>query len=134
MHSAWFRSTFPRVLKFLQIKEGRSSFCGETTLQNALIIWFPHLCLNFKTFMDPNLSSSTRFQCILHDSWVLFSDSSNFYKLKRRDQISWAERILQNVLIIWSPLLYLNFKSFIDPNFLSLFPFECIPHDWGVLL
>ena len=133
MHSAWFRSTFPRVLKFLQIKEGRSSFCGETTLQNALIIWFPHLCLNFKTFMDPNLSSSTRFQCILHDSWVLFSDSSNFYKLKRRDQISWAERILQNVLIIWSPLLYLNFKSFIDPNSSSFIAFQCILHDSGVL-
>ena len=133
MHSAWFRSTFPRVLKFLQIKEGRSSFCGETTLQNALIIWFPHLCLNFKTFMDPNLSSSTRFQCILHDSWVLFSDSSNFYKLKRRDQISWAERILQNVLIIWSPLLYLNFKSFIDPNSLSFIAYQCMLHDLGVL-
>ena len=30
------------------------------------------------------------------------------------------------------PLLYFNFKSFKDPNFLPFISFECILHDWGV--
>ena len=124
--------------------------------------------------------SFIRFQCILLDSGVPFSDFWNFYKLKRGDLISeenqfcrrselfgppfaisilkvlrpkffvihyisiysvwftrrflrllkflqikdggpnfWWEPILQKVWIIWSPLLYFNFKSFKDPNSLS---------------
>ena len=88
MHSAWFRSTFLRALKFLQIKEGGPNFWGEPILQNVWIIWSPLLYFNFKSFMDPNSSSFIRFQCILHDSGVLFSESWNFYKLKRGDLIS----------------------------------------------
>ena len=52
------------------------------------IIWSPILYFNFKSFMDPNWSSLIRFQYILHDSGVLLSQSSNFYKLKRWDLIS----------------------------------------------
>ena len=127
--------------------------------------------------MDPNSSWFIRFQCILHDSGVLFSESWNFYKLKKGDLISWGnqfftkselfgpsfcisiskvlwtqflrhslyfnafciiqkyfsqileisaikeggpnfwgEPILHKVWIIWSSLLYFNFKSFMDPN------------------
>ena len=88
MHSAWFRSTFFRVLKFLQIKEGGPSFWWEPILQKVWIIWSPLLYLDFKSFVDPNSSSFIRFQCILHDSGVLFSESWNFYKLKRGDLIS----------------------------------------------
>ena len=88
MHSAWFRSTFLRVLKFLQIKEGGPNFWGEPILQKVWIIWSPLLYLNFKSFVDPDSSSFIRFQCILHDSGVLFSESWNFYKLKRGDLIS----------------------------------------------
>ena len=88
MHSAWFRSTFRRVLKFLQIKEGGPNFWGEPILQNVWIIWSPLLFFNFKSFVDPNSLSFIRFQCILHDSGVLFSESWNFYKLKRGDLIS----------------------------------------------
>ena len=88
MHSAWFRSTFLRVLKFLQIKEGGPNFWGEPILQNVWIIWSPLLYFNFKSFLDPNSSSFIRFQCILYDSGVLLSGFSNFYKLKRGYLIS----------------------------------------------
>ena len=88
MHSAWFRSTFLRALKFLQIKEGGPNFWGEPILQNVWIIWSPLLYFNFKSFLDPNSLSFIRFQCILHDSGVLFSESWNVYKLKRGTLIS----------------------------------------------
>ena len=88
MHSAWFRSTFFRALKFLQIKERGPNFWGEPILQKFWIIWSPLLYFNLKSFMDPNWSSFIRFQYILHDSGVLLSQSSNFYKLKRWDLIS----------------------------------------------
>ena len=131
MHSAWFRSTFLRVLKFLQIKEGGPNFWVEPILQKVWIIWSPLLYFNFKSFMDPNSSSFIRFQCILHDSGVLFSESWNFYKLKRGDLISGGEPILQKVWMFWSPLLYFNFKSFTDPNSSSFIRFQCILHDSG---
>ena len=88
MHSAWFRITFLRVLKFLQIKEGGPNFWGEPILQKVWIIWSPLLYFNFKSFLDPNSPSFIRFQSILHESGRLFSESWNFYKLKRGDLIS----------------------------------------------
>ena len=88
MHSAWFRSTFLRNLKLLQIKEGEPNFWGEPILQKVWIIWCPLLYLDFKSFVDRNSLSFIRFQCILHDSGVLFSESWNVYKLKRGDLIS----------------------------------------------
>ena len=194
MHSAWFRSTFLRVLKFLQIKDGGPNFWGEPILQKVWIIWSPLLYLNFKSFVDSNSSSFIRFQCILHSSGVVFLESSNFYKLKSGDLISggnqfcrksklfgppfcililnflwtqihchssdlnvlsslrstflrvlkflqvkearrnfWGEPILQKVWIIWSPLLYFIFKSFMDTNFLSLVRFQWILYDSVVI-
>ena len=53
--------------------------------QNYLV---PLLFFNLKSFLDPNSSSFIRFQCIVHDSGVLFSESSHFYKLGRGDLIS----------------------------------------------
>ena len=88
MYSAWFRSTFFRVFKFLQIKEGWLNLWMEPILWKVWVIWSPLLYLNFKCFTDPNSSSCSRFQCILHDSWVLLSESWNFYKLKKGDLIS----------------------------------------------
>ena len=88
MHSVWFRSTFFEVLKFLQIKEGHPNFCGEPILQNVWIIWSPLLYFNFESFMDSNFSSFIRFQWILPDSGVRFSELWTFYKLKRGDLIS----------------------------------------------
>ena len=133
MHSAWFRSTFLRVLKFLQIKEGGPNFWGEPILQNVWIIWSPLLYLNLKSSMDRNSWSFIRFQFILHESGRLFWESWNFYKLKRGEPNFLGEPILQNVWIIWSPLLYFKFKSFMGPNSSSLIRFQCILHDSGVL-
>ena len=87
MHSAWFRSTFLRVLKFLQIKEWGPNLWGEPILSKVWIIWSPVVYFNFKSFLDPNSSLYIRFQCILHDSGVFFSKFWNFYKLKRGDII-----------------------------------------------
>ena len=130
MHSVWFRSTFLRVLKFLQIKKGGPNFWGEPILQKIWIIWSLHLYLNFKSFLDTNSSSFIRFQCILHDSGVLFSESSNFYKLKREDLISGGNQFCLNYLV---PLLYFNFKSFKYWISSSFIRFQCILHDSAVL-
>ena len=88
MCSAWLRSTFLRVLKFLQIKEGEPNFWEEAILQKVSIIRSPILYFNFVSFIDPNSKSLIRFQYILHDSGVIFSESWNFYKLKSGDLIS----------------------------------------------
>ena len=85
--------------------------------------------------MDPSSSSLIRFQCILHDQWVLFKESWNLYKLRRGEGGGpnfWGEPILQKVWIIWSPLLYFNFKSFMDSISASFITFECTLHDSGV--
>ena len=76
-------STFLRVLKFLQIKDGGPNFWGEPILENVWIIWSTLVDMNFKSFMQQNSLSLIRFQCILHDSGVLFSEPWNFYKLGR---------------------------------------------------
>ena len=84
MHSPWFRSTFLRFLKFLQIIETGPNFRGEPNSQKVWIIWSPLLYFNFKNFMKPIYSSFIRFQRILYDSGVPFSDIWNRYKLKRK--------------------------------------------------
>ena len=88
MYSASLRSTFLRVLKFLEVKEARCNFWGEPILQKIWIIWSPFLYFIFQNFMDANFLSFIRFQWILYDSVVLFSEPWNFYKLKRGDLIS----------------------------------------------
>ena len=125
MHSAWFRSTFFRVLKFLQIKEGGPNFWGEPILQNVWIIWSPLLYFNLKSSMDPNYSSFIRFQSILHEWGSLFSESWNFHKLKRGDLISGGTNFAESLNYL-VPLLYFNFKSFKDPRSLSLIRFQYV--------
>ena len=117
---------------FYQLKRRGPNFWGEPILQNVWITWSTLPYFSFKSFMDPNFLSFIRFQCILHDSGILFSESWNFHKLKRGDLISPGEPILQKVWIIWSPLLYLKFKIFLDPNSSSFIRFQCILHGSGV--
>ena len=133
MHSALFRSTFLRVLKFLQIKEGRHNFWGDLILLKVWIIWSPLLYFNFKSFLDPNWSSFIRFQCILHDSGVLFSESWNVYKLKKGDLISGGTNIAENLNYLFPPSVYFNFRSFMDPQFFSFIRSQCILLYSGVL-
>ena len=122
MHFVRFRSLFLRVFKFLQIKEGGLNFWGEPISQKVWIIWSPLLYFNFKNLMDPNSSSFIRFQCILHDSGVPFSDFWNLDKLKREELISWGNQLCRKSELLGSPLFYLNFKRFMDPNSASLPP------------
>ena len=133
MHSACFRSTFIRVLKFLQIKEEGPNFWWEPILEKIWIIWSLLLYLSFKSFLDPNSSSFIRFQCILHNSGVFLSESWNFYKFKQGGPNFWVEPIFQKDWIVWSLILYFNFKSFTNPNSLSFIISQCILHDSGVL-
>ena len=67
-----FTSTFLRVLKYLQIKEGRPNFWVKPILQNVWIIWYTLLYFDFQSFPDQKYSSFIRLQWILHDSGVLF--------------------------------------------------------------
>ena len=135
MHSTWFRSTFLRVFRFVQSKEGGPNFWGKPIQKKVWIICSPLLYFNFKSFLVPNSLSFIRFQCSLHDSGVLYSQLSNFYKLKRRGCKFWGERILRKSELFAPHLLYFNFQSSMDPNFLSfIIRFECILHDAWVLL
>ena len=124
MHSAWFRSTFPRVLKFLQIKEGGPNFWEEPILLNVWIIWSPLLYFNYKSFLYRNFLSLIRFQFILHDSGVLFSGSWNVYKLKGGDRISKGNQFCRKSELFDPPLLYFNYKNFLYRNSLSSLDFN----------
>ena len=96
------------------------NFCGEQILKKVRIIWSPFLYVYFKSFMDPNSSSFIiRFQCILHDSELLFSESLNFYKFKRVDLISRGTNFAesQNYLL---PLSQFQFQKFHGPKFIVI--------------
>ena len=134
MHSRWCSSNFLRFLKFFQIKEGGPNFMRGSNSLEQLNYLVPHLYFNFRNFKDPNSSSFITFQSILHDSAVLFSAFWKLIKLKSRGLISWGEAILQNGWIIWSPLLYFNFRSLKNTNSSSFMRFQCLLHDSGVLL
>ena len=102
-------------------------------MQKVWIIWSPLLYFNFKSFMDAKSLSFIRFQCILLESGVPFSDFWNFCKLKRENLISGGNQFCRKSELFGPPLLYFNFKSFMDPNSSSFIRFQCILHDSGVL-
>ena len=133
MHSTWFSSTFLSFLKFPQIKDGGPNFLGGTNSPEPLNYLVPLLYLNFRNLKDPSSSSFIRLQRVLHDSGLVFSVFWNFLKLKRGDLISWGEPILQNSWIIWSPLLYFNFRNLKHPNSSSFIRFQCVLHDWALV-
>ena len=72
----------------------------------------------------------------MDSAWIrkAFPRVAKFLKINEGWRNFWGELILQNVWIIWSPLLYLNFKSFLDPNSSPFISFQCIFKDWGVPL
>ena len=63
-----------------------------------------------------------------------FSQSPEILQIKEGGPNFWVEPILQNVWIIWSPLLYFSFKSFLDRNSPSFIRFQCILYDSGLLV
>ena len=68
------RVLFSDFENFHTLKRGDLISWGKPILQVGWIIWFVLLYFNFKSWKDPNSLSFIRFQCILHDSGVLFSD------------------------------------------------------------
>ena len=120
------------------MKEGRPNFLrgGEVTNSAERLNYLvPLLCFNFKSLKDPNSSSLSRFQWILHDSGVLFSDFWNSHTFKKGDLISWGKGTNSVEWLNYSsPLLYFNFKSLKDTNSSSFSRFQCILHDSGILL
>ena len=75
--SCRFRSTFLRLLKFPQIKEGGANYCeNQFCRTDELLTYSPFLPFNFKSAKEPISSSFIRFQWILYDSEVLFSGST----------------------------------------------------------
>ena len=129
MHSAWLRSTFLWLLEFLEVEEGVPNYLGKAILKNVWIICSPLLHFNFKSFKYRICSSFIRFQWILDDSGVLFSEFSNFYKLKRGVLISVGNQFCRMSELFGSPLLYFNLTSFLYPNSSSFIRLHCIPHD-----
>ena len=124
MHSAWWRNTFLRVLKVLQVKELGPDFCGEPIWQRVWIIWSPLLYFNFKSFMDPNSLSFIRSQCILHEWVVLFSEFWNFYKLKRRDVISRGNQFCRKSQLFGPPFCISILKNLTTQIFCHLLDFN----------
>ena len=112
MHSARWRNTFLRVLKFLQVKEGGPDFWGKRILQKVSIISSPVLYFNFRKFKDPNFFSLIRFQCILYDSVVHFWESWNFYKLKSGDLVSWGNQFCRKSQLFGPPFCSSILKVF----------------------
>ena len=82
MHSTWFSIDFLSFLKFPQIKEGEIISSGKPIFQNDWIIQSPFLYFIFRKLKDSNSLSFFTFQCVLHDSVVLFSIIWDFLKLK----------------------------------------------------
>ena len=112
MHSAWLRSAFRRVLKFLQIKESGPNFLPEPILQKVWITWSPLLDFNFKSLMYTISLPFIRFQCILHDEGVLFAESWNFYKFKSVDLISGWNQFSRKSELFGPPFCILILKVF----------------------
>ena len=102
-------------------------------LQKVWIIWPRLLYFNFRSLTDPDCSSFIRFQCILYDSIVIFSESWNIYKSKRGDLDSGGNEVCRKFELFGPPLLYFYFKSFLDPTSSSFIRFQWFLHGLAVL-
>ena len=87
---------------------GRNQFCKKSGLFGPPILYF-----NFKIFKNPDSLSFIRFQCVLYDSRVLFSESWNFYKFKRGGLISGVTNFPEglNYLVSLSVFQIENFEG-----------------------
>ena len=97
---------FLNLQNFLKFKRGDLISWGKPIPQNSCIILSPFLYFNLKNLKEPNSWWFIRFQCILHDSALLFSDFKNFLKFKRGNLISWREPNQQNSWIFGPPSVF----------------------------
>ena len=68
----------------------------------------------------------------MYSVWLrkIFVGLLKFLQTKEGQRNFWGQPILHHkIWIIWSPLLYFNFKSFMDPNSSPFIRFQCILHD-----
>ena len=67
----------------------------------------------------------------MHSTWFRsnFLRFLKFLQIKEGDLISGGNQFWGNVWIIWSPLLYFTFNSFLDPNSSSFIRFKCVLYD-----
>ena len=103
MHSAWFRSTFLRVLKCLQIKEGGPNFWGNQFCRKSELFGPPFRIFILKVLWTENHRHSLDFNLIFAESW-------NFYKLKRGDLISWGNQFWRKCELFGSPFCISTLK------------------------
>ena len=98
-------------------------------LPPSLLVYF-----NLEHLKDPNYLTFIRLQCIPYDSVLLFSISQNFCKLKKREQISRREPIMQQGWTIWSRFLYFNLGHFRNQHSSLFSRFQCALLDSAKLL
>ena len=82
---------------FYKLKRGGPNLWGKQILEKIWIIWYPQLYFKFQNLNNPNSSSCIRFQCILLDWVVPFSNVWNFCKLKRGRANFCGEPVLDKV-------------------------------------
>ena len=113
---------FSESWNFLKLKRGDLISCWNQFCRKSEIFGPPFCISILKVLWSQNSSSLVRFQCILHDAGVLFSESWNFYKLKRGNLISWRHRFRRKSELLGYHRFYFNFKRFMDPNSASSLP------------
>ena len=128
MYSGWFRSTFLRNSKLLQIKERVPNISEEPILQKVWIICSTLLYFNFKSFKCEILRHSLDFNsfCLIQEYWSQTFEISTNYRgvIKFAGENNSAESL--NYLVF---ILCLNFKTFKDPNSWLCIRFQCVLHD-----
>ena len=104
MHSAWLRSTFLGVLKFLQIKlwdliSGGNQFCRKSE-----VFAHPPSCIRIlKVLRTEFFLSLVRFQGILLDSRIAFSDFWKFLQIEKGDLISGGNQFCRKSVLFDPP-------------------------------
>ena len=131
MHSGWFRSTFLRVWKFLQIKKV-NLISGMKRIWRKSEVSGNHFCISILKVLRTHILCHSLDQCILHDSGVLFSVSWNFYKLKNGDLISGGNQFRRKSELFCPHFCIWIFKN-LGTEILCQSLHQCVPNDSGVL-
>ena len=136
MHSVWFRSTFPRVLKFPQLKQGggEPNFWGEPILKNGWIIC-SLLCISIlKVSKTEVLRQSLDFNAFCRFSRSTFLRLLKFPQIKEGGANYCENQFCRtDELLTYSPFLPFNFKSAKEPISSSFIRFQWILYDSEVL-
>ena len=136
MPSVWFKRAAVTHLKFFQVKDGRPGLLPEGFLQIVWIIWSPFCILILKVLRTQILYDSLDFNAFCLIQQYLSQSFEISAELKRRDQISGRGDQFCKKSKLFGLLFPLdcNFNSVEEANYSFFNRFQCIFHDWGVLL